>query len=314
MLTSLWLLLPLAGSVRCASCQEVLRRSSVAAHFKLPESSLSELPAVENNVAGAASTAVEQDDTSAWQQVALPSALFAGPSASVSTSAAAAESDNGLALKPPFIPPCVNMEACPNGCEDPAHPGHVFSYSVSNRSAHQENCPERPIQCLWCKPSHSLPDSKLAAHVDSLLLHDATIRALAVSGLVTKCRHASTKPDSGHGATNSASVPAAAVPSTIGSGAQRPAASSAAAAAAAPASGASSRGQQLKRESSRCDCLSPSGIWRHGEILRLSALWGAYVHYIGSSDEVSHRSTLGIFAGLGSQLALVLHSLLAHCV
>jgi hypothetical protein len=170
------------------------------------------------------------------------------------------------------------MEACPNGCEDPTHPGHVLSYSVNHRPAHLASCPERPIQCLLCQPLHSLPDSKLSAHVDWLLTNPST-RALVEGRLVSEFRNASTKPDSGHGAKSAASAPAAVAPASSGSSAFRPAAS-AAAAPAVPASVLSLRsrawllaqgfGAEL-RIGDKCDCFDTEQKWRHAEIMNRNA-------------------------------------------
>jgi hypothetical protein len=102
-------------------------------------------------------------------------------------------------LLPPFIPPCVNMEACPYGCEDPAHPGHVrlCSRNPAHRAAHLASCPQRTIQCLICKPSHSLPDSKLAAHIESLF-RDPSTHAVAAAQVTALCRSAQPKSVSSH--------------------------------------------------------------------------------------------------------------------
>jgi len=125
---------------------------------------------------GAAAAAAASSFIAAAPQPAAPAAAAANCDPNPSSSA----------LRPPFLQPCRNSEACPLRCEDPAHPGHQTSYLRSNREAHQSVCSQRPVRCTLCAPQHVLPCAALEEHIAALMAHPGK-RAFAITQISSLC-------------------------------------------------------------------------------------------------------------------------------
>jgi hypothetical protein len=126
------------------------------------------------SAAGGSAAAAASSSVAAAPQPAAAGAANGEPTASSSS------------LRPPFLQPCRNSEACPLRCEDPAHPGHLSSYPISQRAAHQSACSQRLLRCTLCVPQHFLSCSALEEHIAALMAHPDK-RAFAIAQMTTLC-------------------------------------------------------------------------------------------------------------------------------